>query len=209
MKQGQQAALQCCIKVNHQIAAAQQVEFGKRRIQNNIVLRKQHAVTDAFGNPVVAIVRGKKLAQPFRRHTVTDGGRVLPQTGCGNGVRAQVRGENLQAALAVARQAFCYLGKCHGQRIRLFSGRTTHHPCAQRVARCPAGQEFWQRDIYQMLPNQRIPEKAGHPNQQLLEQQVYFLAVVSQKRGIQRWCFYRMNGHAALDAAVQRVGLVV
>ena len=57
MKQGNQFFLQVRVHIDEQVAAADQVELGKRRVPDQIMLRKDQHVTDAFVHPVNTAIR--------------------------------------------------------------------------------------------------------------------------------------------------------
>ena len=64
--------------IDQQVAATDQVEFGKRRVFDHVLLGKDQHVADALVDAVGAAVRlrGEKARQPFRRDVGGNAGRV-------------------------------------------------------------------------------------------------------------------------------------
>ena len=95
-----------------------------------------------------------------------------------------------------------------GQGIGLLPGRAAGHPGPQRLAGRAAGQQRRDDLLPQLLPRRRVAEKARHPDQQLLEEQIQFLGVLLQEADIGGDLVDLVDAHAPLDPAVDGVLLV-
>ena len=95
-----------------------------------------------------------------------------------------------------------------GQGIGLLPGRAAGHPGPQRLTGRAAGQE--RRDDFrlQLFPRRRVAEKARHPDQELLEEQLQFLGILLQEPDVGGDLVNLVDAHAPLDPAVDG-GLLV
>ncbi len=77
MEQRQKFSLRLGIEINQQIAAAQQIEFGKRRIFEHVMQREYHHLPDIFVNPKAIALGGEKSLQALRRYVRGDAWRGI------------------------------------------------------------------------------------------------------------------------------------
>ncbi len=84
-------------------------------------------------------------------------------------------------------------------------------PAVQALRTPPAGRLRQKRrdDLFsQLLPRRRIAEKAGHADEQLLEQELRLLGVLLEKPDVGRDPVDLVEAHAPLDPAVDGALLV-
>src|SRR5262249_47278106 len=66
VEQSDDFVLQQGLEINEKVAAANQIHLGKRRIVQDVVLRKNAHVTNGFADAVAALDLGKETPQPLR-----------------------------------------------------------------------------------------------------------------------------------------------
>ena len=95
MKRGNQPVLQLGLQVNHQIAATQQVQLGKRWVLDDVLHCKDHHFTHLLLHPVAAVIPDKETVQPLRRHVLRNVGGVATGARRVDGVVVEVGGIDL------------------------------------------------------------------------------------------------------------------
>ena len=68
MKQWDQFLLHLRGKIDQQVAATQDIQFGEGRIHDQVLLCKNHHFPDFFAYPVTALFFDKVAIHPLRRH---------------------------------------------------------------------------------------------------------------------------------------------
>ena len=76
MEQRKKFSLRLGIEIDQQIAAAQQIEFGKRRIFEHVMQREYRRLPDIFVNPKAIPLGGEKSLQTIRRDIRRDTRRI-------------------------------------------------------------------------------------------------------------------------------------
>ena len=208
VEQGQQLLLQVRGQVDQQVAADQQIELGEGRIHDEVLGRQRHHLPDLLADPVAAFLLDEKPAQPLGRHIRRDVLRVDALAGLVNRVPIQIGGEDLQGKWPDGAEFHQRLFERDPQRIRLLAGRTARRPRPQLASVGPAGQQRRQNLFPQFRPGRRVAEKAGHADQQFLEQQIPFLGILLQVADVMGDPVDLVQAHAPLDAPVQGVLLV-
>lgn len=208
MKQRHQPMLQHGVEVNQHVAARQQVQPGERRIQDHIVLRKQHHVPDLLADRKAIRQRCEEAGQTLRAQVGGDAGRESAAATHVHGFGVQVGGKDLQPVGARARGGRLHLLEQHGQRVGLFPGRAAGNPGAQGLRLRGPGQHLGQDLLGQVTPHLRVAEKTGHTDQHLGKQQIALLGAACQQLGICRHRREVVHRHPALDAPQQGAGLV-
>ena len=209
MKQGNQTLLQLGIEVNQQVAAAQDIELGERRIGNDILLGKDDHVADLFPDQVIALVLHEKPFQSLGRYVAADRWRKTALARAVDGVGRQVGGKNLQAVFRRRVAAGHHFMEHHGQRIGFLSRGTGRYPGLEGAPLRVGRQHLRQDHHLQVLPHFRVAEKIRHADQQFLEQQVDLRRIVAQIGNVLFHRRHLVQAHAALDAAQHRIDLVV
>ena len=97
VKQGNQLLLQVCAHVNQQVAATDQVEFGKRWVLDQVMLGKNQHVANVFAHAVSTAVGlgGEKTRQSPGRNVGGNTGWINTGSGRGNGTAVNVGAEDL------------------------------------------------------------------------------------------------------------------
>ena len=144
VKQGQQPALQRGVEVDQEIATAEDVEPGEGRVKHDIMLREKHHVADRFVHDQRASLHIEIARHVLRLHGGHHLGRVAARTRRGDGVRAQIGGKYLQAAIAVFGMAPNHFRKHDGQGVSLFACRATGNPGAEFGLFASTRQQRWQ-----------------------------------------------------------------
>jgi hypothetical protein len=115
MEQRQETFLERRVKVNQEIAAGEQIEPGKGRIHDHIVLGEQHHVADPPVDEVAVSVSAEKSGQTLRRDVRGYRGRIESPAGECNGVRIEIRGKDLERRCGRTGQPFQGLREDDGE----------------------------------------------------------------------------------------------
>ena len=84
VKQRQEFVLGLGFQIDEEIAAGEEVQFGKRRIYQHVMCRKYHQVPNLLFDPVTVILLGEKSLQSFRRDVPGDANWIEAVAGCLN-----------------------------------------------------------------------------------------------------------------------------
>ena len=97
--------LQLRAQVDQQIAATEQIELGKGRILDDVLLGEDQQVAEAFMDAIAAAIGfgGEEARQAFGRKIGGDAGRITAGAGRGDGPAVDIRGE--EALLASMRSS--------------------------------------------------------------------------------------------------------
>src|SRR5512147_2343439 len=95
MEQRHESFLQCGIQVDQQIPTTQQVEFGKRRVLDQILDRKNRHFADFFFDVIAVAFIEEKSPEPRRRDMVSDGDGIDSRARRLDRLGVDVRAENL------------------------------------------------------------------------------------------------------------------
>ena len=110
-----QAPLKCRAEVDQQLATRQPVKPGERRVDDDVVLRGQHAVADALVDDEPVSALGEVAGQALRCQVAGDGGRKAPAVAGRDRVGIQAVGEDLQFAGRQVGARLAHLGEGDGQ----------------------------------------------------------------------------------------------
>src|SRR5678815_4669331 len=97
MEQRHESFLQCAIQVDQDIPTTQQVEFGKRRVLDEILDGKNRHFTKFFFDVITVAFIEEKSPEPRRRDIFDDTVRIDSGTCRLNRVGVDVGAENLHA----------------------------------------------------------------------------------------------------------------
>ena len=118
-----------------------------------------------------------------------------------------VRAEKLErASFSLGLQEF---HERHRQRIHLLPARAPRHPHAERLVAVLVFQDARKDFLFQDLERLRVAEKSRHRNQDVLQQRIQLAGILPKQRDVVRHGVRLLQQHAAGDAAVQRVRLVL
>lgn len=121
------------LKIDHQVAATQQVEAGEWRILDDVLHGKHDHLADFLLHLVARVVLGEEASQPLRRDILRDVGRVAAGAGAGDGLVVEVRGVDLYIEVVVG--IVHVLAQQHGDRVGFLAGGAARHPGAEDVRR--------------------------------------------------------------------------
>ena len=106
MKQRNQFLLHLCCQIDQQVAAAQNVQLGKRRFQDEILRREDHQLTNLLAHPVAVFLLGEESLQSGFRNVGGDIGRKDTLPRLFNRVLVQIGGEDLNRKLSLRLELF-------------------------------------------------------------------------------------------------------
>src|SRR5690606_20740662 len=109
------------VQIDHQVAAGDQVEPGKRRIAQDVVASEEDAFAQLLLHAVVVLFLEEILAQSAGRYIGDDGFGINAGAGGFQRTVVDIGGEQLYVNLAVGPAQLGLIGKEHGQRIGLFA----------------------------------------------------------------------------------------
>ena len=95
--QRQELLLRLDIHVDQEIAAAEDVHLRERRIDKDVLRRKDHQVADLFLDPVALVFLDEESLKPLRGNVRGNARGKFPPAGLVNGFLVDVRGKNLDA----------------------------------------------------------------------------------------------------------------
>ena len=209
MEQRNQLFLQICTHVNEQVAAANQIEPGERRVFGNVMFRKHQHVSNALVHAVTAAIRlqAEKARQPLGRYIHCDAGRVQRGAGSGNGAAVHIAGKHLQLDGRPERRRM--LLQQDGDGIGLFAGGAAGHPDADATARRFVRKQFGNDLRGEHLEGIRVAEKIRHANQKITKQRFHLGRRLLQVFHVAVDPLDLVHRHAPFDAAVNGAGLVL
>jgi hypothetical protein len=89
-------------QIDQQVAAAQNIQLGEGRIQDEALRGKDHHFPDLRRHPVAVFIFGKEPLEPFRRHVRGNILRINALAGLVNRILVQVGGKDLQLKISSA-----------------------------------------------------------------------------------------------------------
>ena len=210
MEKWYQLALQARRKINQQVAAAQDIELGEWWIGDHVLVRENNGAAQVLADAVTALVgRGEVTTQTFGRDIPGNGRTKQSLAGAIDGVAIDVGGKDLQREARGRPQAFEHFVEHDCQRIGFLSGGTGGHPGLERGPFRVLLDQAWQRVFAKVIPHRRIAEKAGHADQQFLEQQFHFNRVVRHPAHVVGQGGALAQLHAPIDATHDGTEFVV
>ena len=202
MEQLQQLLLHLRLQVDQQIAAAHQIQFGERRIGQDVLRCEQHGFPQLLAHlPVVGIGPGEKSLQLLAREVSHQCFRVDAAAGHFEGDLVHVGGKDLDRA-GLARRGDA-LDEQHGDRIGLLPGGAAGHPHPYRGVRFARHEQFGQHLGLQELEHFGIAKKAGDADQQVLAQLGELVRPLAQQRQVVGKPVQVVEPHAPQHAAQQ------
>ena len=145
--------------------------------------------------------------QALGRNVSRNVGRVHTGAGCCDGAAVDVGGEYLH--LVRRAQQLNPFPHQNGNRIGFFTGRTPGGPDANHGTGGFAFKQFGNNLLFERFEGLWIAEKVGDTNQQVAKKGLHFNGRLLQVAHIVVHPLDLMNRHAALNAAVDGVGLVL
>ena len=209
VKQRDELLLQFRPHVNEQVAAADQVNPGKRRVLDHVLLGKDQQVADVLVNPIDAAVRlrREKPRQPLRRHVHRDARRIESRPRRGDRPAVDVGGEDLHRIVEF--QGVHAFHQQDGDRVGFLAGGASRRPDPDGLA----GGLFFQQlgndlplEILESLP---VPEKPRHADQQVPEQRLHLGRGVLQEPDVFVDQLDLVDRHPPVDAAMHGARLVL
>ena len=126
MKPGDDQALKIGRQIDHQVAARDQVEPGKRRILHQVVRGEDAGLAQVGADAILPVLEREEPVPPGLRQ-VLDGGGGVDAVACGDqGGGVDVGAEDLKAAAVAA--AVHLLEKQDREAVDLLAGGTARHP---------------------------------------------------------------------------------
>src|SRR5208283_5059843 len=168
MKKRQDFVLRLRLQIDEEIATANEVYVGKRRVRQNVVNREHDAVAQFVRHPILIIFFREESRQPVRRNIRLDRIWIEPVARECDGVRIDVRRENLKAGRPL--QLLESFEKQHGERIGLFTGAAARTPDADRPLVLLLIDEGGDDFIGQVIESGSAAEKLRNADQQILAQ---------------------------------------
>ena len=203
----QNARLSGLVQVNQQIAAADQIDSGKRRIAQHIVAGEQHFFAHLLGHPKTVFFKGEEMLQPDSRHIRRNGRRIQAVAGEGNRPVVNIGCKHLKLRPAALQLHLFF--KQQGDGIGLLAGGAAHHPDPHRIGRRAVVQQLGQHLLLQRLKSLGIAKKIGDTDQHVLHQRLGFFRIRPQKGQISGQVRHAVDLHSALDAPQHRGPLVL
>jgi hypothetical protein len=144
VEQRHEPLLQLRAHINEEVAAANQIEFRKWRVFDDVVLGKNEHVADDLMDAVgsaVGLFLLEKVGQPLRRNVRDDTGWVNADAGLFDRFTVDIGGENLhlEALLLI----FHVFAQQHRNGIGFLAGGTARHPDANDLVGKLAGEKLW------------------------------------------------------------------
>jgi len=208
VKERQQFFLQIRRQIDQQIAADEDIQLGKGGLHDDVLRGKGHHLPDLLADPVAVIFLYKKTFQSLGRHISRDVERIDPLAGFVDRILVQVGGIDLQFEVCRGLNLFQRLLEGNGQRIRLLPGRAACRPGPQYPAVRSLRQQRGENRFPDLFPCLRVAEKAGHADQQFLEEEHHLLGIFLQIADVSSNPVDLVDGHAPLYPAVDRILLV-
>ena len=207
MQDGHQILLEDRLEIDQQVAAADQIHPGKRRISGDVVPGEHAHVADRLGDTVLAVDLVEVAPQPLRRDVVGDALGIETQAGTLDAYGIQIGREDLYRPDAPhVRHEF----RNHDtERIGFFSRRAPDDPHAEGIARRALLRELRKQPGVEQLKRLRITEKRRDVDENILKQRFHLRRRVTQVFDVSTQRIDLVQHHATRDAAVQRRHLVV
>ena len=201
--------LQFRAQVDQHIAAADQIEFGKGRVFDDVLLGEHQQVTDGFIDAIGAAngFGGEKARQAFGRKIGGDAGRIAAGAGGGDGPAVDVRGEQLHREAGLDR--LHVLDQQDGDRVGLLAGGTARGPDADHRTGRFACKERGDDRVLQHLKNIRVAEELGDTDEHVTKQRLHLGRSPLEIFDVVVDPLDLVDGHAALDAAVDGARFVL
>src|SRR5262249_43704312 len=153
-------------QVNQQIAAADEIQTGERRIADEVMPGEDTQVADPFGDLEVAVHLGEIAANPLRRDVHLDVLDVDPGPGLLQGGLADVARQNRdRRRVGMLVQVF---EQGNGDRVHFLAGGTARYPDAYRRVRGTIVDQSGKHLFLQCVESGRVAEETGDADQQIL-----------------------------------------
>ncbi len=206
MESGDQAVLQLRLEVDHQVAAAEQVEAREGRVLDDVLDGEHDHLADLLLHAIAGVLLGEEAAQALRRDIQRDVRRIEPGTCDGDGVVVEVGRVELDPDLAVG--VVHVLAQQDRDRVGLLAGRAARDPGPEHVVGGLVGKQLRQDVPLQHLERLAVAEEARHVDEHFLEQGLQLGGLFLQVAQVDRQVVDVVLQHAALDAATDRALLV-
>ena len=207
VEDGKEAALQHRLEVDHDVAAADEVELAEGRVGEHVVRRKDHHLPDVLGDVIGVVALHEEPCQPVGRHVLDDAlgedalARLL------DGLDVDVRRKDLDVAMHL--ELVEDLLEQDGQRIGLLARGASRAPHADGVAVGAPADDVGDDLVLEHLEERGVAEEARHADENLLGEHgdlvgalVQDLRVLGERPGVG-------DHEAPLDAADDGRALVV
>ena len=207
-KRAQQLLLQLRTDVDQHVAAAHQVQPGKRRVSKGAVGGKYHQVAHLGPHLILVVLERKIAAQAFGRDDVGDVLRIPGLAGHAHRRLVDVGGENLHPDGLLLVSFLDQLAQHDGHRVGLLAGGTGRHPDPEGVLALHMILKVAAELRLERLEGLCVPEEAGDVDGEILKQRLDLVWRVFQPSQVHRDVGDLLALHAPVDAANQRGPLV-
>ena len=203
MEDGEQTALQNRLEVDHDVAAADQVQLAERRVGQHVVRREDDHAPDFFGDVVFVVALGEEARQTLSRHVVDDALREHALACLLDSAHVDVGRKDLHITAHL--QLVKHLSEQDGDRVRLFARRASRTPHANRLVLVSLLHDVVDDVALEDLEMLRVAEKARHADKNLFDQDVDLF----ERPSVLRKTVAVRHDDTALDTAQDRAALVI
>ena len=207
MEDGEQPALQHRLEVDHDVAAANEVELAERRVGKHVVRREHDHAADLFGDVVLVVALDEEPREALGRHVVDDAFREHALAGLLDSARVDVRRENLHVALDL--EFVEHFLEQDRNRVRLLARGAARAPHADGLVLARVLHDVVDRVALEHLEELRVAEEARHADEDLFRKHVDLLGVAVEGPRVVRERLAVRHDDAAFDAAQHGRALVV
>ncbi|HEY1940858.1 MAG TPA: hypothetical protein VGH40_01935 [Roseiarcus sp.] len=200
------SVLQISVEIDHQVAAGDHVQPGKRRVSNDAVNRKDAHLADLLDRAISVPARREPSFDPFRRHTGHGSGIKRGPSGR-HGAVVDVGSEQLDRARNAA--AHHFLRQQNRDGINFLARGAGRRPDAERIAGRLRVEQRRQTFRTQGFEGFGVAEEMRHPDQKLAKKQIELRRVLTQPVDIFRYFLDVQNLHSPLNASGQGAALVL
>ena len=207
VEHGDELALQLQIQIDHQVAAAHQVELREGGVADHVLDGENHPLPDLAPDPEARFLLDEVPLEALGADIQGNVGGVEPGPRLGDGILVDVGAEDLHPEIRF--RLLHALSKQDGDGVGLFPGPASRdpHPDGIRFGLFP--DEIGQHFLLESFKRLGVPEEARHADEQLLEEDLDLLRVLLDILGIGGRIGDLVNAHAPLDPAQDRRLFVV
>ena len=207
VEDGEKPAPQHWLEIDHDVAAADEIELAERRIGEHVVSGEDDHAADLLGDLVLVAALDEKFRQPVGGDVVDDVFRENAATGLLDGAAVDVGGEDLDIALEI--ELLHGLAEEDGDGIGFLAGGAAGAPDADGLVLLGALEDLVNGVVLELFKEIGIAEEIRDANEDLLDEDVHLLGVVAEKLGKFAEGLGVGDEHAAFDAAQDGGALVV
>ena len=209
VKERDELLLEVRAEVDEEVAAADQIELGERRVLDQVVLREHEHVAEALVHAVGAAVglEREEAGEALGADVGRDADRIQPGARDGDRAAVEVGREDLHRLRALER--LHRLGDEDRERVRLLARRAARGPEAEHGAARFLGEELREHLVLERVKRLWVAEEARDADQQIPEERLDLGGRLLEELHVVVERLELMDGHAPVDAAVDRARLVL